>query len=134
LISHGTSHRFDSCHAHHTKPQVTLLKLRDHCRWATRQDPAGPRWGRSFLARGSTTTPSFSVVDQYLHEGPVSRRSTLHGAASPYHQCHSNVSEAMLGASSRTGCVNEELSLEHLYLGVGGIVLYRYGESMAAYR
>ena len=65
--------------------------------------------------------------------------ATLHGmqgvrVQSPYHQCHSNVSEAMLGASSRTGCVNEELSLEHLYLGVGGIVLYRYSESMAAYR
>jgi len=66
-------------------------------------------------------------------------RPKLHGmqgvrVQSPYHQCHSNVSEAMLGASSRTGCVNEELSLEHLYLGVGGIVLYRYSESMAAYR
>jgi hypothetical protein len=56
------------------------------------------------------------------------------GVQSPYHQCHSNVSEAMLGASSRTGCVNEEPSLEHLYLGMGGIMLYRYSESMAAYR
>jgi hypothetical protein len=43
-------------------------------------------------------------------------------------------SEAMLGASSCTGCVNEELSREHLDVGVGGVVLYRYGKSMAAYR
>jgi hypothetical protein len=40
----------------------------------------------------------------------------------------------MLGAGSRTRCVNEELSREHLYVGVGGIVLYCYGKCMAADR
>ena len=41
----------------------------------------------------------------------------------------------MLDARSRSGCVNEKLSREHLYLvGNDGIILYRYGKGMAAYR
>ena len=45
-------------------------------------------------------------------------------------------SEARLGADSRTRCVNEELSRERIGLGeLGiGIILHRYGKSMAADR
>jgi hypothetical protein len=58
LASHGRSHRFDPCHAHHTKPQVTPAELRPRCRSGTRHGSAGPRWGRGNLAGESITTPS----------------------------------------------------------------------------
>jgi hypothetical protein len=54
-------------------------------------------------------------------------------------QCHSKLApgafslvRAMLDAGPRTGCVDEELTREHLYIGINRIILYRYGESMAA--
>jgi hypothetical protein len=51
--SHGRSHRFDPCHAHNTKPQVTLPDFTPRCRWGTRHGSVGPRWGRGSLARTS---------------------------------------------------------------------------------
>jgi hypothetical protein len=42
-------------------------------------------------------------------------------------------SEVMLGASSRTRCVNEKLTRENK-IPLDGIILYRYGKSMAACR
>jgi hypothetical protein len=38
----------------------------------------------------------------------------------------------LLGASPRTGCVNDELTRVHLNPGSGRIILYRRGQSMAA--
>src|SRR2546421_9622943 len=46
----------------------------------------------------------------------------------------SDLSEALLDASPRTGCVNEELTRVYVYSGNGRIILYRYGKSMAACR
>jgi hypothetical protein len=43
-------------------------------------------------------------------------------------------SEARLGADSCTRCVNEELSRVRMGLGRDGIILHRYGKSMAAWR
>jgi hypothetical protein len=43
-------------------------------------------------------------------------------------------SEARLGATSRTRCVKEKLTREHICLGLLGIILHRYGKSMAACR
>jgi hypothetical protein len=36
-------------------------------------------------------------------------------------------SKAMLGASPRAGCINEELTRVHLHPGIGRIILYCYG-------
>jgi hypothetical protein len=43
-------------------------------------------------------------------------------------------SEARLGAKSRTRCVKEKLTRVHICLGFDGIILRRYGKSMAACR
>jgi hypothetical protein len=52
LPSHGRSHRFDPCHAHHTKPQVTPPGFTPRCCLKTRHGSAGPRWGRGSSPAG----------------------------------------------------------------------------------
>jgi hypothetical protein len=49
LRSHGRGHRFETCHAHHTKPQLKPPEFTARCPLGTRHGSAGPRWGRGSL-------------------------------------------------------------------------------------
>jgi hypothetical protein len=50
--SHGRSHRFDPCHAHHTKLQVTPPECTPRCRSGTRRGSAGPQLPRRYGVKG----------------------------------------------------------------------------------
>src|SRR5215218_9871624 len=49
VLLHGRDHRFETCHAHHPKPQVTRLSARPVAAWG----PHTARWGRAGAAAPS---------------------------------------------------------------------------------